>query len=355
MSRLTTSARGLAMIKRFEGFAPNALALPDGQWLVGHGHLRMTAPPAAVTEEEAHGDLLLDLVPYEDLIHQRVQAPLSQSQFDALASFAFSIGLAAFERSDVLRRVNAGDVMAAAAAMEAWRKTRLFGEAVVLDALVLRRAQERALFLESQSLQAAPSVLVHAQLDHAAAILGAPHKTMAMVDMEQAITAAVTPPEAPPLETVADPVAMRIANILAAEPTTASALTRSLKAEQSPEHDEAERVDDEPANLMPESEPTVPEVETRPLAVEPPPVVAATKVPAPPAKTKWFGAAMDSVALIGLLAMGLGLLALAGLAISYGSANGGGFLTAAVLGGPGVLAVAMALFYLIKGTARPES
>jgi hypothetical protein len=53
--------------------------------------------------------------------------------------------------------------------------------------------------------------------------------------------------------------------------------------------------------------------------------------------------------------MGLGLLALAGLAVSYGAENGGGLLTAAVLGGPGSLAVAMAAFYLIKGTGRPEA
>jgi lysozyme len=76
----------------------------------------------------------------------------------------------------VLRRVNAGDYMAASYAMDAWRKSDVNGELEVVDALVRRRAAEKALFLQDVKVEATPSVFVRAKLDHAASILGAPVK-----------------------------------------------------------------------------------------------------------------------------------------------------------------------------------
>jgi len=293
--------------------------------------------------------LTLDLVPYEDMIHARVAAPLSQLQFDALVSFAFSIGLAAFERSDILRRMNANDLTGAAGAMDAWRKTRLFGEAQVLDALVRRRALERAWLLEAEEGFAAPSALVQAQIDHAAAILGAPAQIATMTAIEQAIAAAAAPPVPQRLETVADPVAMRIATILADSPDTALVLTRrtvpNLERHDDPDHNApaVEGAAQEGFTLT-QSDPEIADPASEPAGA----------TPAKP-KAQWLGVAMDTVALFALLVMGLGLLGLAALAVSYGAANGGGLLTAAVLGGPGVLAVAMAAFYLVKGTGGRES
>lgn len=348
MARLTMSDAGLAMIKRFEGFQAEALALPDGQWLFGYGHLRMSRPDAAISVEEAHETLLLDLVPYEDVITARVTVLLSQAQFDGLVSFAFSIGLAAFERSDVLRRLNAGDLIGAAAALDAWRKTRLFGAAVVLDALVRRRSVERSLLLETEAAVVAPSALVRPQLDHAASILGAPSKVAVMGTLEEAIVASTEEPAAQPLAAAADPVAARIARILAAEPATASALAAvgTDGPFQGPPDDDG---DDFPA-----VDDVAPQAAVAPNSA---PDAAAATVAAPKAAAakSGFGLSLDSVALLGLLVFGLGLLGLSGLAISYGSENGGGYLTAAVLGAPGALAVAMAAYYLVRGNDHPAA
>ena len=69
-------------------------------------------------------------------------------------SFAFSVGAEAFGKSQVLRRVNAGDYVSAACAMDAWRKSDVGGELVIVDALVRRRAAEKALFLKDMPLEA---------------------------------------------------------------------------------------------------------------------------------------------------------------------------------------------------------
>lgn len=170
------SANGLALIREYEGFRAEPAQLPDGNWVVGHGHVRIGDAGPAVTENEA-GDLLaLDLAPVERLVNASVTTALTQSQFDALVSFAFSIGHEQFERSQVTRRVNTGDFVSAACMMDAWRKSEISGELAVVDALVRRRAAEKALFLKDLPHDAAPSVFMRAKLDYAASVLGAPVK-----------------------------------------------------------------------------------------------------------------------------------------------------------------------------------
>ena len=168
------SANGLALIQELEGFQAEPKQLPTGGWVVGYSHVRATEPGDAVNENDAVELLTSDLAPFENLVNTLVTQPLTQTQFDALVSFAFSVGAEAFGRSQVLRRVNAGDYVSAACAMDAWRKSDVSGELVIIDALVRRRTAEKALFLKELPQVAAPSVFVRPQLDHAASILGAP-------------------------------------------------------------------------------------------------------------------------------------------------------------------------------------
>ena len=170
------SPKGLALVREFEGFCAEPAPLPGGSWVVGYGHVRVGEAGADVSEAEAAHLLALDLAPYERLVNSTVTKPLSQSQFDALVSFALSVGADAFVKSQVVRRVNAGDFVSAACAMDAWRKCVVKGEAEVIEALVVRRAAEKALFLEGLPHDVAPSALMRAKLDHAASVLGAPIK-----------------------------------------------------------------------------------------------------------------------------------------------------------------------------------
>lgn len=227
------SARGLALIQELEGFQAEPKQLPTGGWVVGYSHVRATEPGEAVNENDAAALLSNDLSAFENLVNTLVTQPLTQTQFDALVSFAFSVGAEAFGRSQVLRRVNAGDYVSAACAMDAWRKTEVNGELEIVDALVRRRAAEKALFLKELPHDASPSVFMRAKLDHAASILGAPVK-YAPAPVVGAVAVAVA--QAPQfvetniveLVQVATPPkfgpAVRLTEILKSEPATEALL-----------------------------------------------------------------------------------------------------------------------------------
>ena len=207
------SPEGLALLKRLEGFRAEPLALADGRWLNGYGHVLAVEPNEPITEAAAEAALRADIAPVEAGLAENLLAPASQSQFDALVSFVFSIGLEAFAKSDVLRRFNAGEPIAAACAMDAWRKSRVGGEPAVLDALVRRRAAEKAVFLDLTSLVPVPSAFVRPEIDHAVAILGQPTKVVN-----------VSPEPPRPASAKTDETTRRLADILAGDPNTAHAL-----------------------------------------------------------------------------------------------------------------------------------
>lgn len=220
------SANGLALIREFEGFQAEPKQLPTGGWVVGYSHVRAEDAGEAVNENEAVELLTSDLAAFENLVNTLVTQPLTQAQFDALVSFAFSVGADAFGRSQVLRRVNANDYMSAACAMDAWRKSDVSGELVVVDVLVRRRTAEKALFLKGMPVVAAPSVFVRAQLDHAASILGAPIAYAALPEVGSVAPRPVQP----------EPGA-RLTEILKSEPATEALLLTQVVAHDAVEDD----------------------------------------------------------------------------------------------------------------------
>ncbi|MEZ5985108.1 MAG: glycoside hydrolase family protein [Hyphomonas sp.] len=169
---MRTSGVGVELIKSFEGFRARATRLPNGAWIVGFGHTASAREGVRVTREDA--ELVLrhhDLKPIEALISERVLTPLSQNEFDALVSFVFNIGPEAFLESNVLALLNSGERLQAAEGMTAWRKGRVDGEVRVVDALVRRRAAEKALFLEHPSGRIpVPGALLRPQFDPGAAL-----------------------------------------------------------------------------------------------------------------------------------------------------------------------------------------
>jgi lysozyme len=234
------SAHGLALVQEFEGFRAEPARLPDGNWMVGHGHVRIGEPGEPVDVDDAARLLTLDLAPYENLVNACVTQSLSQAQFDALVSFAFSVGADSFEQSQVLRRVNAGDFVAAACAMDAWRKAEIGGETVVVDCLVRRRAAEKAMFLRDMPRESAPSVLMRAKLDYAASILGAPVKYAPVPELH---IAPAPQPQAGP--------AQRLTEILKSEPATEALLLTQVVADT----DEEEEVEIVTAHAKPVARP----------------------------------------------------------------------------------------------------
>ena len=158
------SREGVILIKSFEGFRPRAVQRADGRWTIGYGHTRSAREGLSVSESDAELLLQYDLIPVVRAIGS-VQAPLNQHQFDALASFAFSVGVDRFTTSDVLARLNAGASDEAAEALLAWTDDN----AVV--APPRRRAAERALFVANPDAPVSLADLLAAPLPPVTATL----------------------------------------------------------------------------------------------------------------------------------------------------------------------------------------
>ena len=147
---LTISDTGLKLIKAFEGYRPVDRELITGQRIVGYGHRLYSEEAVIMNKGEAETTLRTDLEPFEDMINTEVHAPITQSQFDALCSFAFNIGPKAFLQSDTLRALNNGRPLDAANGLDVWRKSEIAGKTYVVDALMRRRTAEKSLFLRTE-------------------------------------------------------------------------------------------------------------------------------------------------------------------------------------------------------------
>src|SRR3569623_2765101 len=228
--RHRVSRAAIELIKRFEGFRQTAVQLPDGRWTIGHGHTLTARQGAQVSADDAEALLRYDLIVGGHGLHEAVLAPLNQNQFDALSAFVFNIGLDNFHQSGVLKRLNEGDLIRAACAMELWRKAIVVGERFVVDALVRRRAAEKALFLTPQDggWVAAPSPILRPLLDadaHEMVPAEAPVAVTTAIEGEQMVvlregepTPAPVPPEPAeetqgPARTAAEAVTARLSTI----------------------------------------------------------------------------------------------------------------------------------------------
>ena len=139
------SSQGLATLQTFEGCRLLAYRDGGGVWTIGYGHTRGVADGLTCLQAQADAWLAEDLAPAEQGVARLVQVPLVQGQFDALASFAFNCGVAAFAASTLLRKLNARDYVGAADEFPRWVRD---AQGNVEPGLVARRAQERALFLQ---------------------------------------------------------------------------------------------------------------------------------------------------------------------------------------------------------------
>lgn len=166
--RMRISPAGIELIKSFEGFREIAVRLPDGRWTIGYGHVRTAREGLTITQKDAEELLRHDLRPVEQALGSLVYAPLMQGQFDALASLTFNISVSQFRESDILAQINTGNYLAAANGFDLWRKAKLHGRVMIVDALVRRRAAEKALFLDHPSgFPSAPTPIVTPQIDAA--------------------------------------------------------------------------------------------------------------------------------------------------------------------------------------------
>jgi lysozyme len=272
------SRAGLELIKAFEGYRPSAARLAGGGWTVGYGHTKSARAGAEVSLDDAEALLIYDLIEVSAAIDALVFAPLTQNQFDALASFAFNIGLSSFRASAVLRLVNEGAMLQAASALELWRKADFEGERIVVDALVRRRAAEKTLFLTPPNgWVAAPSPVLPPKRD---AEPDAANLVEPVVDLTASLegeTAVVSRRTSPALDAAAEP-ASQITEAAEALTARLEALLRTEAAAPGPATESSPDLDDLP-DLEPAAQPIQSEREKTDLPW--PTLVDAEPAPAP--------------------------------------------------------------------------
>jgi len=144
---MKTSDHGIAFIKRWEGVKLKAYLCPANVWTIGVGHTAAMGEPKPVsgmkiTEAEADAILRRDLGSIERDVEKAVTVRLNQRQFDTLVSFVFNVGIGAFRKSTLLKKLNASRYDEVPSELMKW--TRAGGR--VVQGLVNRRKAEADLW-----------------------------------------------------------------------------------------------------------------------------------------------------------------------------------------------------------------
>ena len=144
----STSAQGLAIIKKHEGLRLSSYLCPAGVPTIGYGNTRYPDGRKVIlgeklsSEKEATQLLLASLESFEAAVNRHLPN-LNQCQFDALVSFTYNVGTGAFIKSTLLKKakVNAADP----SILDEFQKW-VRGGGKVLPGLVTRRREEANLY-----------------------------------------------------------------------------------------------------------------------------------------------------------------------------------------------------------------
>ena len=156
------SDAGLDRIKGYEGYMK---ALPDGRCAayqdkfkdkktgrvhvdkptIGWGCTEGVEMGMIWTKEQAEARLLKEIAKHESALMRMVTVDVNQNQIDALLALSYNIGSEALKSSTTMKKLNAGDNIAAAKAFSLFNKAG----GIVLSDLVSRRASEAGLFLRA--------------------------------------------------------------------------------------------------------------------------------------------------------------------------------------------------------------
>ena len=142
---LQIPAFAVALIRLFERFSAMTYREPNGTQSIGYGHNiqageRFVAP---ITPSQALELLKADILPRCQAIQEVVKVEVSEEEYCALISLCYNIGVHAFQTSELVALLNAGQRQQAADQFLQW----VHASGRVLPALVERREIERDLFL----------------------------------------------------------------------------------------------------------------------------------------------------------------------------------------------------------------
>ena len=140
------SVTGVALVMNHEGLRTTAYPDPGtggAPWTICYGHTRGVRPGDRATPSQCESWLRDDLRVAEAGIRRLVRVPLSQPEYDAYTSFIFNAGEPNFQRSTMLRKLNAGDRRGACNEFAKW----VYANKRKLNGLIKRRYEEQTLCL----------------------------------------------------------------------------------------------------------------------------------------------------------------------------------------------------------------
>lgn len=143
------SQRGLELIKSFEGLSLVPYVCAGGINTIGFGNTyytngkRVLLSDQPITKLEAEELLKHSLSTYEKAVDSYCRDDISQSQFDALASFCYNVGTGNLQKSTLIKKVNANPIdVTIADEFLKWNKAN----GTVLKGLTKRRQAEADLY-----------------------------------------------------------------------------------------------------------------------------------------------------------------------------------------------------------------
>lgn len=124
---MNLSPIGEAVLIAREGRRLTAYRDSVGVLTIGIGHTAAAGPPRVVpglriTAAECDAIFARDVATYVAAVRKGLAVRVGQHTFDALVSVCYNIGPGAFAGSTFLKRINAGDMAGARAAVLLWRK-----------------------------------------------------------------------------------------------------------------------------------------------------------------------------------------------------------------------------------------
>jgi lysozyme len=131
-------------LKLHEGFRSLSYQCPGGYATIGYGHRLRPLEKISFPLSLEEADFLLhhDVAITKQALIRLVRVPLNEGQSQALISFIFNLGPAAFQRSSLRRKINREDHDGAALEFERW----IWCGPRKLPGLIKRRQLEKEMY-----------------------------------------------------------------------------------------------------------------------------------------------------------------------------------------------------------------
>lgn len=122
VAALAVTAAALVGIANHESFAPSTYKDSGGIYTLGYGETKGVVAGQTTTPERALKTLLESADEHAKGMASCITVPLYQTEFDAYLSFTYNVGVGAFCRSTLNKKLNAGDYEGACSELLKWNK-----------------------------------------------------------------------------------------------------------------------------------------------------------------------------------------------------------------------------------------